>query len=117
MIPAAPFTLTGFRREGEARVAFTDAHGNQRAIAPDAWIALRDQGEREQRLHRETIEARQRLIDVYGKADGPKMLARTQKFVRDTPALAKLLREHGLGSNPAIVEKIASFVFSNGLGR
>lgn len=39
--PEAGLTLADFRREGECRASFTDAAGRQRAIAPDAQVALR----------------------------------------------------------------------------
>lgn len=76
-----------------------------------------DQAERDKRTHDHTLLSREWFLDAYGNEDGPRMLARTQKFVRNTPALAKLLQQYGLGSNPAIVEQIAAYVFSNGLGR
>ena len=40
--PPSGFTLTKLFREGEAREPFTDAAGQERAIAPDATIVLAD---------------------------------------------------------------------------
>ena len=46
--------------------------------------------------------------------EGAALLARTQKFVRAHPALAKILQERGLGSRPDLVKAIAEHVFSSG---
>jgi hypothetical protein len=46
--------------------------------------------------------------------EGAALLARTQKFVRAHPALAKILQTRGLGSRPDIVKAISEHVFSTG---
>jgi hypothetical protein len=69
-----------------------------------------DLTERAQRVAADTVEARERLVGLYGPKDGPALLKRTEAYVRAHPALAKILREHGLGSRPDIVEGIADHV-------
>ena len=50
----------------------------------------------------------------YGAADAEKLLVRAEKFVKAHPALNRILKQHGLGSRPDIVEGIVSHVFSTG---
>jgi hypothetical protein len=60
----------------------------------------------------------QNLADLrirYGAAAGDQLLERTRTWVRREPALAKVLKQHGLGSRPDIVEKLVAHVFSNGI--
>ncbi len=60
----------------------------------------------------------QNLSDLriqYGAADGEQLLARTRRWVRSQPALARVLQQHGLGSDPTVVRELVAFVFSNGI--
>jgi hypothetical protein len=59
-------------------------------------------------------ETRARLRNTYGAKDAEDLLARTQKFVKSTPALAKILQKRGLGNRPDVVQAIVSHVFSTG---
>lgn len=76
---------------------------------PEGDVTERDAAER-----RNAEEALRRLQAAYGDKDAPEMLARTQKFVRSTPALAEAMGSHDLGSDPELVEGLAEFVFSQG---
>ena len=70
-----------------------------------------------QRVKRDEVESRELITSQYGKRDGEELLRRAKAWTLTQPALAKMLRERGLGSRPDIVQQIVAHVFSNGLGR
>ena len=70
--------------------------------------------EREDQVKVWNEELREDFRLRYGAKEGEELLERVRKFARAHEPLAKLLREHGLGSRPAIVEGLADFVFSSG---
>lgn len=100
-----PEGLVGTVAEGHIDNLLSKARPSEDA---DAAQALDEQ------IARWSIESRALLTSTYGAKDGEAMLARTQKFVRSHPALAKVLQERGLGSRPDIVAGIAAHVFSTG---
>ena len=59
-------------------------------------------------------ELRTDLRARYGAVDAEKLLIRAEKFVKSHPALNGILKQHGLGSRPDLVDGIISHVFSTG---
>lgn len=59
-------------------------------------------------------QVREQLAATYGAHEAEHLLDRTVRFVRQQPALAKLLQQHGNGSRPEIVLPLAQHVFSTG---
>jgi len=69
------------------------------------------------RIAESNTETRRALRDQYGAKEAEELLERASRFVAATPALAQILANPLVGSDPAIVQGIVSYVFSNGLGR
>jgi hypothetical protein len=59
-------------------------------------------------------ESRAALRATYGAKDGEALLLRVERFVRERPALSKMLGQHGLGSQPDIIAGLAAHVRSTG---
>jgi len=55
-------------------------------------------------------ETRTRLRESYGQARSEELLARTDKFVKAHSSLQALVRRHGIGSRPDIVEGLVEHV-------
>jgi hypothetical protein len=63
--------------------------------------ALRDNGE----------ESRRRLQRTFGADRAPDILARVRKFIRNTPAVSRVLASHDLTEQPDVIEELAAFVY------
>ena len=95
------------------------AEGRVDGLLADARVKSDDELDDEEltqdrQLEAWNIELKEKFAAQYGARDGEALLARTQRFVRLHPRLAALLKQHGLGSRPSIVEGIAAHVFSTG---
>lgn len=96
-------------------IAIADGHADALLRAAGVHEADVDQAARNQRIIDGNKACREALNDTYRVKDGEELLGRVQRYVLRTPALAKILRETGLGAKPEIVSAIAAHVFSQGI--
>ena len=62
-------------------------------------------------------DSRERLATLYGKAEAASLGERAHRFVKSKPKLAKIFKDHNLGSRPDIVMPLVDFIRSTGWGR
>jgi hypothetical protein len=62
-------------------------------------------------------ESRERLATLYGKAEAADLTARTHRFVKSNPKLARIFKDYNLGSRPDVVMPLVDFVRRTGWGR
>jgi hypothetical protein len=82
---------------------------SRRRLDPDEGIE-----ERHEQILKNNEALREKFRLRYGQTEGAARLARTAAFVRKDATLARIFQQHGLGSDPDLVEKLADFVFSSG---
>jgi hypothetical protein len=65
-------------------------------------------------LEANTRESRERLMTAYGTKDAASLIDRAHRFVKANPKLAKLFKDHQLGSRPDIVLPLVDFIRKSG---
>jgi hypothetical protein len=62
-------------------------------------------------------ESRERLSTLYGNAEAADLTARAHRFVKSNAKLARIFKDHNLGSRPDVVMPLVDFVRRTGWGR
>jgi len=69
------------------------------------------------RIDADTKDTRERLATLYGENEAHDLINRAHRFVKSNARLAKIFKDHQIGSRPDIVMALVEHVRASGWGR